>query len=312
MALYELEKALAVEQQLQQQGHTLPDAPALIADAQKRLQTAKELWDNKLFTEAYREAQRSLRPVRILMRAQWEAATKNLDTPVATPYAVSFYSLPRHWQFMETVSKSVPTANVLAGGDFEIVPERKQEAWKIEEPTLDEVELRVVRVSEVQTPVVAEKDSTAKKGAKTPEPKKGPVVRAGLPQEGKQCAMLQIKAKNPAAAPQALERTLLAITSPPVNLTPGTLVQVSGWVCIPAPITASADGALFYDNAGGEPFAVRLTEPTPWKKFTFYRRVPSSGTMQLTLALTGIGVVYFDDVRIQTMVPATATTAQQK
>ena len=125
--------------------------------------------------------------------------------------------------------------------------------------------------------------------------------------------MLQIKPKNEKSVPQALERTLLAITSPPVQLKPGTLVQVSGWVCIPEPITASADGALFYDSAGGEPLAVRLSEPTPWKKYTLYRRVPASGTIQVTLALTGIGTVYFDDVRIEPLVPASAeATAQQK
>lgn len=316
MALYELEKVVAIEKQLEQQQHTLPDAAALINDAQNRLQTAKQLWDNRLFSEAYREAQRALRPVRILMRAQWEAAIKDLDSPVASPYAVTFFTLPRHWPFMEQVKRSVATPNVLAGGDFEVVPERKQEAWKLEEPTLDEVELRADRVTEVVAPVEIKKDDKDGKGKtvakKVPE-KKGPTTRAATAHEGKQCAMLQIKAKNSKAPPQALERTLLAITSPPARLQPGTLVQISAWVCIPTPIGASADGALFYDNIGGEPLAIRLSEPTPWKKFTLYRRVPASGSIQVTLALTGLGTVYFDDVRIEPLVPAIGnTTAQQK
>src|SRR5262245_15597703 len=83
MAMYELEKVLAIHRQLEQQSHTLPDAQSLIDDAQKRLQTAKQLWDNRLFSEAYREGQRAMRPVRILMRAQWDAAVKDLDSPVA-------------------------------------------------------------------------------------------------------------------------------------------------------------------------------------------------------------------------------------
>ncbi len=327
MALYELEKVVAIERQLEQQKHTLPDAAALINDAQNRLQSAKKLWDSRLFSEAYREAQRALRPVRILMRAQWEAALKNLDTPVASPYAVTFFTLPRHWEFMDQVSKCVTAPNVLPGGDFEVVPERKQEAWKLDEQTLDEVEQLATRVSEIQSPVEAgvadskKKGETKKDGEVPPDTaaqkkaklKTGPETRADVPHEGKQCAKLEIKAKNPKAAPQALERTLLAITSPPVQLQPGSLVQISGWVCIPSQITASADGALFYDSVCGEPYAVRLTEPTPWKKFTVYRRVPASGTVQVTLALTGIGTVYFDDVRIEPLVPGTAnTTAQQK
>lgn len=316
MALYELEKVVAVERQLEQQSHTIPDAAALINDAQTRLQTAKRLWDNGLFSEAYREAQRALRPVRILMRAQWAEAIKDLDSPVASPYAVSFFTLPKHWPFIEQVKGSVTTLNVLPGGDFEVVPERKQEAWKLEEPTLDDVELKADRVTEVVAPIEIKKTDKDGKGgtaAKKAPAKNGPVTRADVPHEGKQCALLQIKAKNQQAPPQALERTLLAITSPPVQLQPGTLVQISAWVCIPRPIGASADGALFYDNIGGEPLAIRLSEPTPWKKFTLYRRVPASGSVQVTLALTGLGTVYFDDVRIEPLAPALGnTTAQQK
>ena len=116
--------------------------------------------------------------------------------------------------------------------------------------------------------------------------------------------MLEIKPKNKGPAPVALERTLLALTSPSVKLPPGTLVQVSGWVRIPVRIQSSPDGALFYDSAGGEPLAIRMTEPTPWKKITFYRRVPVSGQINVTLALTGIGAAYFDDIRIEPLVPA--------
>ena len=74
---------------------------------------------------------------------------------------------------------------------------------------------------------------------------------------------------------------------------------ISGWVRIPKPITASVDGALLYDSAGGEPLAIRLKDPTAWKQFTLYRKVPASGTISVTLALTGIGTVYFDDIQIQ-------------
>lgn len=267
MAAYELEKVVKVQEKLESLGHTLPDAPQLLADAQARLRTAKERWDNREFPEAYREGERALRPLRILMRAQWEKAIKGLDSPVSSPYAVTFFTLPRHWTFMEDVKRFNPSANVLTGGDFELVPERTQDSWKVEEPTLDDVEL------------LAKRDTEA-------------------PQQGKQCAMLQIKPKK-SPPPFALERTLLAISSPNVQLAPGTLVQVSGWIRIPQKIKASPDGALFYDSAGGEPLAIRLTEPTPWKKFTLYRRVPASGTMSVTLALTGLGTVYFDDVRIE-------------
>jgi hypothetical protein len=285
MALYEYEKVAKTQAQLELVGATIPDANALLADANRRLQESKKNWDAHKFSEAYHDAERALRPVRILMRAQWEKAVRGLDTPVASPYAVSFYTLPKHWPFMAEVERSSIGPNVLRGGDFELVPDRVQESWTRTPPvaTLDDVDVTAERVTELKE---------VKTGA------------SKLPVEGKQCAMLQVKLKEGKPAPVALERTLVALTSPSVKLPPGTLVQISGWVNIPAPITASPDGALLYDSAGSEALAIRLTEPTQWKKFTVYRRVPVSGTINVTVALTGIGTVYFDDIRIQPRIPA--------
>jgi hypothetical protein len=125
---------------------------------------------------------------------------------------------------------------------------------------------------------------------------------ATTPKEGRQCLMLQILPKGPPPHPAALERAFVAINSPNVRLPPGTLVRISAWINIPGGFSTSVDGALFYDSAGGEPLAVRLTDYMTWRKFTLYRWVPPSGTINVTLALTGLGTAYFDDVRIEPLV----------
>jgi hypothetical protein len=283
LALQELQKVLRVERELEADGHKLPDGPDLLKDAETRLRAAKEHWDNRMFGEAYHEAQRALRPIRILMRAQWDKATdpKVLDTPVASPYAVSFYTLPRHWRLLEQVRAATPGSNLLPGGGFEVDPGQVQSAWTVQELTLDSVELKAERV-----------------GA-TPD-KVTPKVE---PKEGQQCLKLQVKAKDAAAAPAALEGTFLAITSPAVHLQPGSLVQISGWINIPSAITGCPDGALLYDSACGEELGVRLTTTKDWKKFTLYRKVPAAGALSVTVALTGLGTVYFDDLRIESLSP---------
>jgi hypothetical protein len=120
-----------------------------------------------------------------------------------------------------------------------------------------------------------------------------------LPHQGKQCLMLQVSPKNPQQAPVALERCYLGIHSPDVSQPPGSWVRISVWVRIPKQLTGSVDGALLYDSAGGEPLAVRLNEATPWKEYVSYRRVPPSGKIHVTLALSALGAAYFDDVRIE-------------
>lgn len=288
MAAYEMDKILKVEAELERMGHTLPDGQGLIQDAHKRLAHAKQLWESRQFSESFRESERGLRPLRILMREQWDCAVKGLDSPVSSPYAVSFFTLPKHWAFMDIVRSSSPGPNLLFGGDFEIVPERKQDGWKIEELTLDDVELLAQRVGQIEQPMDLSKNVP---------------TTVDFPREGKQCAMLQVRPKKKDSVPLALERTLLSLTSAPVKLQPGTLVAVSAWVRIPEKIGASVDGAIFYDSAGGEPFAVRLTDPTPWKKITLFRKVPASGQISVSVALTGLGTVYFDDVRVEPLTP---------
>ena len=205
------------------------------------------------------------------MRGHWEKATKEMTTPLASPYALSFYTLPRHWQFWKEVKQSRVGANLLKDGGFEKPPTEVQEGWlRQEAPSLDEVIAVARRVSEK------------------------PYC------EGKQCLMLQVKPRNLPEAPTSLERTCIAVHTPEVQLKPGSLVQITASMRIPTFIAGSADGALFFDSIGGEQMALRFTGGLQkWKKFVLYRRVPASGKISLTMALTGMGTVYFDDVRIE-------------
>ena len=119
------------------------------------------------------------------------------------------------------------------------------------------------------------------------------------PHEGERCLELSVAPKDPKSPPAALERSCVAATSAPVTLPPGTMVRVTAWVRVPQPITASPDGAMLYDSIGGEALAVRMTDAMDWKHFTLYRRMPSSGQVTVTFALTGIGAVQIDDVKVE-------------
>ena len=91
-----------------------------LEDAQRRLKLSKRQWENRAFPEAYLEAQRALRPVRILMRAFWEKAARDLDVPTASPYALSFYTLPRHYRFWDQLRGLRVSANLLPDSGFEV------------------------------------------------------------------------------------------------------------------------------------------------------------------------------------------------
>ena len=279
LALEELRKVSRVNAELEQLGRGQRDGASLIERAQRSLRRSYELASERNHREAYAEAQRALRPLRILMHAQWVEATKEVGTAVASPYAVSYFTLPRHWRFVEQVRRGAAGENVLPDGGFETVADETARGWTLQEATLDDVELIARRVSDA-------------------------------PREGKQCLMLQIKPRNAQQPPKALERTYLAIHSAPVRLPPGSLVRVTGWVKVPAAVEASVDGALLFDSAGGEPLGVRLTAAQPWTQVTLYRQVPPSGDVSVAVALTGLGTVYFDDLRIEPLQESAASAAR--
>jgi hypothetical protein len=266
----EIAKVEHVYDELDKSNHPLPDGRDLLKKAHGYLDSCEQLRKNGDYGEAYLEAQRALRPLRIVMRAEWDKAVKDLGTPVASPYALSYFTLPRHWEFWQDIQQRRPTDNVLADGDFEAANDKAPEGWLMEDvPSLDEVVVSAQRV---------------KDDAKS----------------GKQCLALEMKMKPGIPGPAVLERSYVAIHSPAVRLQPGTLVKISAWVKIPAGVGGTTDGALLFDSVGGEPLAVRLMMPTKgWKQYTFYRKVPASGTINVTMALQGIGKVYFDDVRIE-------------
>jgi hypothetical protein len=280
----ELEKVERVQAELRAVGHEAVDAKTLLAKCRQYLTESKAAWDVQDFRKAYRDAQRSVRPLRILMRAEWEEAAGSLGPdapPTASPFVASYYTLPKHWKFRSQLEQCSPGGNKLPEGDFEQgtgVPA----GWRVYQATPDEVE------GEAR-------------------------VTSDKPHDGRNCLMIQVRPKplpNQSTAPNAppppvtaLEPTYLAVTSPPVSLPPGSLVRVSGWVNVPKPIEASADGALIFDTAGGEPLGVRINTATKgWQRFTLFRKVPAGGEVRLTAALTGVGTVYFDNLSIEPLI----------
>jgi hypothetical protein len=325
MAAVEYEKVAAVHAKLAAMGVQVRGAEVLFGQAKHYHEESRKQFAAELYDKAYLDATRALRPLRVIMRDHWLQATATLDTPTASPYAISFFTLPKHWELAREVQASRVGDNALPHGGFEFsgkVPAAGARVdglpgWSGRFGTSDDV----VAAAWI---IPAEKQVEKPQPRKSPEPVKGPFAPGRpivspdegytppSPELGKSLLRLEVRRRGepgkdgkPEAVSNApLERTFLAVDSPAVKFAPGTLVRVSGWVRVPQEITGSADGALFYDDAGGEPLGVRVSVLPHWKQFHLYRRVPQSGQIAVTVALTGIGTAYFDDIRIEPLIPA--------
>ncbi len=245
----------------------------LLAAAQKALAQCDALLASRDDAGAYVEALRALRGLRLVERARWEAALPPIQSPVSSPGAVAFPTLPLHVGLMQRATTFASGVNLLAGGDFEDFDAMSQAGWR--------------HFQHPQTAVTcsAELSPTAARGG----------------QRGLRLAAQPI---DPQAPPLWLESPPVWITTPPLAVPAGQNLLIHGWVHVPQPIAASVDGLLVVDSLGGEALAHRVRGTSGWQEFGLYRVAPRSGTLTVTFALTGLGEAWIDDVTIQPLGPS--------
>ncbi|HEX3151523.1 MAG TPA: hypothetical protein VHR66_25830 [Gemmataceae bacterium] len=314
----EFAKVMKTHARLEALSPPVEQAPLLIHEAERKLMEAKRgrLANND--EAAYLDALRALRPLRVLMRLHWERAIKTLDFAGATPYSVSFYTLPRHWELAQMLQATGVGENMLRDGNFDgpRPAERRGVAvtmlpgWTVQEVALDDVIMKAVIVppDEAKEEIPVRKEGPRKpyettsilKRMEDPMPPK-PVLGTGVLRltVTPKPVVLQKKDDKAPPEPAALERVFLCVNSPPVRLPPGSWVRISGWMKVADAVRASPDGAMFFDTTGGEAYAARVTENLEWKHFHMYRKVPANGEVRVRMALTGFGTVYFDDIKVE-------------
>jgi hypothetical protein len=301
------DKAKRVHDELAAMGTPpVPGADELFDTARKAIRRADWAAENGQPDVAYREARAALRPLRIVMREHWRKAAGGLTTPTASPYAVSYWTLPEHYRLARAVQGATVGANKLPYGRFELSEPAPDggaavgslPGWTARESHLDPVALTAAVVNVTEAIRAERKPARVKPGEEYP-----PAVAP--PQLGKHCLMLSVAAKRPGGPaaekflpPLALERAAVAVDAPPVQVPPGSWVRISFWAYV-GRIEGSADGAVVFDAVGGEPLGVRLTATPGWVQHHLYRPAGADGTVRLTFALTGLGRAYFDDVRVE-------------
>lgn len=277
----------AVEvQTVTETGRQLPPDTVPVAEVELRLREAKSYLRQSdahvaanEYQQAIRAARQTMRTLRALKRSQWEAAAKVLSSPVTSPGACSFASLPWHWRMGERIQASQYGRNQLAGGDFERLELLLQAGWQ-------HMEHRVAGcLTSVDLAVEASRSG-----------------QTGL--------RMTAQPEDPANPPAVVETPPVWVVTPPISVEAGQLVVVHGYAQVPRPLAGSVDGLLIFDSLSGEALAERIGRTRGWQAFTLFRVAPRSGSFHVTFALTGLGEARIDDVSVRLLhsaaSPATA------
>jgi hypothetical protein len=66
---------------------------------------AEKALERRDFDAARQMAADAMQLQRILQRAHWNDAVRKLSSPVSSPYAISFQTLPEHWRLINSVKR---------------------------------------------------------------------------------------------------------------------------------------------------------------------------------------------------------------
>jgi len=268
LARAKLERVAGVDVELHKLGMGQPDAGWILARAKERLERAESELRAQRFHESRIDSTDALQLLRILQHAYWSDAVRRMYSPVSSPHTLCFQTLPDHWRMISRFGRARTSGskNVLRSGDFEDYDTMVAEGWKHEQSAIAGVR------------ATAELYPRGHKGNYS-------LRLIAAPASGQD---------PPASVP---ERPVTVI-SPPVTVYKGQLVYISGWVKVSAPSLGSLDGAIFYDSLGGPAAALRWRTISDWKKFELVREVNETSELTLTMALSGLGEIRFDDVEI--------------
>jgi len=257
-----------------------PEADHWLAEARRSLQSCDRLLAARDYSAAYLEAERAMRPLRMVERTGWQAATAAAASPLSSPAAATFDTLPLGRNLAARLASAGGVPNALVGGDFEDLGGMLAAGW-----------VHVERSAEQLHSTAELSPQAARSG------------RLGL--------RLAVRPQDPKATDIVVEMPPAWITSAPVYAEAGQWLVIRGWVQVPHPIAGSVDGLLIIESLTGEVLAERVGETAGWEEFVLYRAAPRSGNVTVTFAMSGIGEAWVDDVTIQCLDPAaTNTTAQ--
>lgn len=313
MAIEQAELQLAwateVHNRLANDGIGLQNAGQWQTLSQERIQSARESQAREDFAQAWAEARRALRPLRIMMRDHWmqayryfqEVARYNLrdpstpDTagqpaslpglvqPMASPGLVAFNTLPQHYLWCSWIRDGRFTDNSVLGGSFDNPDEIRTAGW-----------INLCRQAEGRTGAALSAEAPGGKGR---------VLRLNVSRRADaRIDELASFVDNPVAM----------VRTHPIRVNPREFLRIRVKVRMPKPQQPGAGGLLIEDSLGGPALAFRSTAAIPeWSEVVLYRRVVDETAMTVKLGLAGDGDVFFDDLRVERLTENAPITADR-
>jgi len=177
-------------------------------------------------------------------------------------------ALPDRLQLQRTLARAPVSANLLSGGGFENLSAMLDHGWRHQQLPIEGI-TTAVRLS------------------------------PDTPHSGSYCLELEARPLDQAAPVTIVPTAPVWISSAPLQVRAGDLLEITGVARLPQPLLGSVDGLQIIDSIGGPDMALRIHEAPSWQPFRLIRSATSDTQVSVTIALSGLGKAQIDDVAVR-------------
>lgn len=202
-----------------------------------------------------------------VQRLQWERTIAQYYSPLTNPLTISYDLLPLALQLQTRLAIMEPSANRLAGGDMEDLTFLLSTGWRRTEIPSPGVKL----LCELTSQEVKGGNYALHLGV-LPDAEIAPVLSGAPP---------------------------LKIDSAVVDVQPGQLLLIRGWVKVSSKAAPGQNALTIYDSLGGRRLGLQMPANDQWEEFSLIRAANEPGTMRLTFEMNGLAEVMIDDVTVE-------------
>ncbi len=246
---------------------TQEELQASLGAAQNAIRGSEEAAQGRNFDQAYKLAAKAEHVLDATESLLW---SKAIGSGVAAqhPLILSLETLPRLLQWSAAISSNQAGQNLLPEGGFESLENLLNAGWKHKTLEINGV-ITAVRLSTL------------------------------APRSGQYCLELEASPDDKLGPVPVIPTSPVWVRSKPVRIAAGQVLEISGVARVPEELLGTVDGLQIFDTLGGADLATRIKISPSWQPFLMRRASAANADVQVTIALSGLGVAQVDDLQMR-------------
>lgn len=241
---------------------------------------------NSNFQSTLKSTDQALLTAQRVVRGSWEQAMSQFDALQSSPLLASPLSLPLHWDLNRLLRGRSWQAIPIPGIPLRDEAQFAKSLWKVDRRLTDNVE------------------SICVIGANGPEPNSTPTL------------VLATNPLNGQPIPSGYGGAVMRVSSPPIAVPEGAMINIQGVVRIQSPAGETQSGLLVCDSIGGESLGQLISSTDAsqyaWPRFSLIRFVTSQRFVRIHFETRGHVQAEIANLEITMIAPAPAPGMQTR